>query len=300
MKAAGAALAVFLSLAQTPGGDPLARARELYNTGRFTEAIAAAAEARQTPSLANAAAVVHARALLERYRQILDVEHLATAREALKAVDPHRLTPRDQLEYLIGLGVAVFLQGEAEKLRDRYGAAANFFEDALARADAVDDVARDKIFEWWASALDRQAQHGPDTDRVATYQKIVRRAELERARSDAAVSALFWQMAASRGAGDLERSWSAALSGWVRAGALGARGLALRADIDRFVADVLLPERAKALTANGDPRVTLAALTEQWETFKKQWTAYSGFEVRGSTLRAGSPFRVKGRFAVPR
>jgi hypothetical protein len=82
---------------------------------------------------------------------------------------------------------------------------------------------------------------------------------------------MFWLVAASRAAGDLERAWSGALSAWVRARSMGPRGLTLRADLDQLVSTVILPERAKALTPAGDARPTLATLLEQWEAFKKDW-----------------------------
>jgi len=271
LKVFAVALAVFASLAQTAAPDALTRARQLYNAGKFSEAAAAAAEARQVPALANAAAVVYARARLEKYRESPDAADLDDARAALRQVDPSKLAPRDDIEYVIGLGVAVFLEGEAEKQVDRYGAAADFFDAALVRAVIVDEPARDKIFEWWATALDRQAQLRSDTDRKATWQRIVQRADLERARSDGAVSAMYWQVKASAGAGDLERAWSGAVSTWIRAGKLGARGATLRRDLDKLVNDVVLPERANALAPNGDPRAALATLVAEWEAHKKRW-----------------------------
>jgi hypothetical protein len=263
-------LAVLASLAQTAVPDALTRARQLYNAGKFGEAATAAAEARQVPALANAAAVVYARARLEQYRELPDPLALEDARTALRQVDPAKLSPRDDIEYVIGLGVAVFLEGEAEKV-DRYGAAADFFDAALVRALFVDEPARDRIFEWWATALDRQAQLRPDTDRKATWQRIAQRADQERARSDAAVSAMYWQVKASAGAGDLERAWSGAVNTWIRAGRIGARGAALRRDLDQLVIDVVLPERAKVLAPNGDQPAALAALKAEWDAHKKRW-----------------------------
>src|SRR5690349_5436669 len=102
-----AIVAMLLVLPFTAGAaEPpaLARARTLYNAGNFEEAIDAAAVARRQPQAADAAALVSARAHLERYRQRADPADLTAAREALGTVRSGSLTPRDQLDLLIGLG----------------------------------------------------------------------------------------------------------------------------------------------------------------------------------------------------
>lgn len=266
------------ALAQAQG-DALARARQLYNAGSFAEAIAAADEARKTPALHHSASVVMARALLERHRITPLPEDLDRARTLLRDVEPGKLSPRDHVEHVIALGITVFLEGEAQRLTDRYGAAAVFFERAMARADAIDPparerfdaAARDQLFEWWATALDRQAQFGPDTRREATYQRIVDRASDEMANNESAPSAMYWHVKASSGAGDYERAWSAAVANWISAAHLGERGRTLRTDLDRLVLDVVLRERARALTPTGDPRPVFEALVNQWEELKKKW-----------------------------
>jgi hypothetical protein len=58
----------------------------------------------------------------------------------------------------------------------------------------------------------------------------------------------------------------------VRARGFGARGDALRADLDRLVTLVLLPERARQSSPDADPRPALAQLTGQWEEIKKKYT----------------------------
>src|SRR5262245_36158490 len=58
-------------VAQTARAD-LAKARTLYNQRQFDEAIAAASQARRQPDLADMAAIVLARAHLERYREHAD------------------------------------------------------------------------------------------------------------------------------------------------------------------------------------------------------------------------------------
>lgn len=256
------------SLAQTPSADPLARARQLYNERKYDAAIEAASEARKVPSLANAAAIVYARAHLERYRQSSAAGDLEQAREALKQVYATKLTPRDHVEFLVGLGESLYLDG---CLQGCFSGAAQLFESALARAHVIDDASRDLILEWWALALDMQAQYGPENERRPLYARMLRRVEQELERSDSSAVALYWLAASARGVGDLERAWGAAIAGWVRARFMGTRGTELRTDLDRFVTQVLLPERARQVTLDGDPRPALAGLQEQWEQLKKKY-----------------------------
>jgi hypothetical protein len=262
-----AALAVS---AQTPVADPLVAARRFYNEGRFDEAIASATQARSTPASADAAAVVLARAHLERYRRQADPADLDAAREALRAVREDALEARDRIEFLVGLGVSLFVDDRGG-LEDRYSAAAELFETALARAVEAPGLDRDRILDWWCSALDRQAQFGPPASQPAIYLRVLARIDAELARDDRSTVALYWRVVAARGARELERAWGAAVAAWLRARYFGDRGATLRADVDRFVTAVLLPERAQSLTPGGDPRPTLALLEAQWTDFKERW-----------------------------
>jgi hypothetical protein len=271
MKRAVLAAAVVLSMAQArPADSVLAEARRLYNAQRYDEAIALSGQARQNPALALPASVVFARAHLERYRVSLEPAHLEEARGALTSIDLARLAPRDQVEYSIALGELLYLDDQFT-FDDRYAAAAEQFEVALGRADLLDPDSRDLLFDWWANALDRQAQLGPERERRPAYQRIVDRAEAEIARDPAALSASYWLAAGARGIDDLPRAWGAAVAAWVRAAALGARGAALREDLDRLVAQVILPERALQLAAGDDPKPTLASLESQWKEIKERW-----------------------------
>lgn len=260
-------LIVAFSAGQAAPVDPLTRARQRYNDRDYEDAIRLATEARRDPALASAAAVVVARARLERYRQTSEPEDLTAAREALLAVEVSRLQPRDHVEYLVGQGEALFF-GDPP----RYSAAAEFFEAALARAGSADLVEREMIFDWWADALDRQAQIGIENERKLLYARLLTGAEDERRRFDTSAAAWYWVAVASRGIDDLERAWGAAQAGWIRGAQLGARGVTLRTDLDRFVMDVVLPERAKQLTSGRDPRDTLVLLLQQWSEFKKMWS----------------------------
>jgi hypothetical protein len=269
----GLLLLLLASAGQVRPVDPLLAARDLYNQGRFDEAIAAAARAITQGADRDTASVVLARAHLERFRLQSDAADLDAATDALKAVDQSRLPPADRIEWLVGLGLAVYLD-ERSGLENRYGAAADLFETALDGAEGVTGPAgRDRILEWWCGALDRQAQFGPASARGATYARVLARVDDELARNDRSPVALYWRVAAARGTGDLDRAWGAAVAAWLRARFFEGAGAALRADLDRFVSDVLLPERAEQLAPGADPRPTLAQLEAGWEAFKARWQA---------------------------
>ncbi|HSG00596.1 MAG TPA: hypothetical protein VLA20_05665 [Vicinamibacterales bacterium] len=267
----GLALAVLASIGQATPATPLVAARELYNLGRFDEAIAAARRALDAEDDRNAAAVVLARAHLERYRQRLEPADLRSAEAALERVEATALNASDHVEWLVALGVALYLDDEGG-LEDRYSAAAELFEMVLERADgAVGATSRERILEWWASALDRQAQFGQASKREAIYARVLARADHELSRNDRSTVAFYWRVAALAGIGDFERAWGAAVAAWLQAGHLNADGAALRFDLDRFVMTVLLPERAMQLTPDADPRPTLERLAAGWESFKAKW-----------------------------
>ena len=250
--------------------DALAHARLAYNEHRYDEAIAAASDAAKAPDLADSATVVLARARLERYHasdaERRDAADLDQAREALKSVDAAKLSASDHIEFLVALGESLFFDTPPS-----YSAAAEMFESALARADSATGAAREALFEWWAEALDRNAQFVPEAERRPLYTRILRRAESEIGRDPQSSVAVYWIAAASRGADDIERAWGAAIAGWIRAGALGPRGVTLRADLDRLVINVILPERARLLAPGGDAQSALTIYKAQWEEIKKKW-----------------------------
>jgi hypothetical protein len=257
--------------AQTPALDPLEQARRAYNEARYEEAIRLASEGRQTPARSAAATLIVARAHLEQFRKAYVREDLVAAREALRLIDAAALNPRERVELLIAFGLSLYLDDE-HSLDDRFSAAAEQFEVALGRAEGLDAPSRDSLFDWWAGSLDRQAQQGPETERVALYERVLARAEAELRANAAAISASYWMAAAARGADDLPRAVGAAMAGWVRAGSLGERGFALRQDLDRLMLQVILPERARELVTDTDPRPTLTLLEVQWAQVKQKWT----------------------------
>lgn len=263
--------ALVAAMGQTRAPDAqLAQARRLYNEQRYDEAIKLAEEARRLPATAGPASIVFARAHLEQYRAGSEVATLEAARGALASLEVAALAPRDQVEFTIALGQLLYLDDQFT-FDDRYGAAAEQFEVALGGAGLLDADSRDRLFDWWALSLDRQAQLGPESERRPAYERIVGRAERELARDAGALSASYWLAAGARGVNDLPRAWGAAVAAWVRAASLGARGAALREDLDRLVVQVILPERAMQMAAGDDPRPTLESLQAQWKTIKERW-----------------------------
>lgn len=244
---------------------PLAKARTLYNAADYDAAIAAATEARRVPISADAGSLVLARAHLERYRQRADPADLSAARDALQSIKQDALGPRDRVDLLVGFGQSLFL-GEA------FGAAAELFDAALIQSATLSHRARTLLLDWWASALDREAQSRPPERRAAVYNRIVDRMEDELRVDPASAPASYWLPVATRGTGDLDRAWDAAVAGWVRASLNADTASGVRADIDRFVTQALIPERARQRqTAARDGQESAVALHSEWELVKSQW-----------------------------
>jgi hypothetical protein len=236
----------------------LAQARALHNAADYDGAISAATIARTDPAWADAAALVGARSLLERYRLRLDPGDLAAAREALTALRPAALSPRDHLDLLVGLGQALYLGGT-------FGAAAELFDTALSRSSILGARDRLSLLDWWATAVDREAQTLAVGRRVPLLARIDVRMEEEIRQDPGNSAANYWLAASARGAGDLERAWGAAEAGWIRAILQPDTTGALRSDLDRLVTTALIPERER-----DEPEVA-ATLRVEWETLKEQW-----------------------------
>jgi hypothetical protein len=237
--------------------DPLARARLLYNQGEWDAAVAAAEEGGRSPDKADGADLITARAYLEKFRQTGSPDDLALARDRLRRIQVARLTPPERIEWLVGLGETLYFDGSA-------GAAGELFDSVLDDSSLADD-ARDRVLDWWASALDEEGRRRGDADRAVVYGRVRERMRLELARNPASATASYWLSAAARGQGDLQAAWDAAQAGWVRAALTGLGGDALREDLDRLVVRALVPERARAL---GQAEY---ALQDEWDQFKERW-----------------------------
>ena len=245
--------------------DPVAQARVLYNDGQYDQAIAAAKDAQASPSLGNAASLVLGRAHIERFRRTGDAADLIAAREALRSVKTAGLASRDRVELVIGLGEVLYLENS-------FGAAAQMFETILERAPEVGPGARDRVLDWWATALDREAQERGPAERAAIYGAILSQMRDELRTDPASAVAGYWLAAAWRGLGDLESAWTAAVAAWVRAPIAGERGASLRTDLDRLVSYAIIPERARRQGPGRNVDESVAALTAEWEQIKERWT----------------------------
>jgi len=245
--------------------DPLAEARRLYNLGQYDAAEKWARDAATTPSRADAARVVIGRILLERYRQSANPRDLALARESIRTVDAMALDPSERVELMVG-------QAEALYLEQRYGAAAELFESVRQRSALLGSAAHQRVLDWWATALDRQAQSRLADERNAIYQRILDRMAEEIAEHPGSTAAGYWLAAAARSTGDLERAWNAALAGWLRAVVADDRGAALRADLDRLVTQAIIPERAARLASKNDLKEATTTMRNEWEQFKRGWS----------------------------
>jgi hypothetical protein len=257
MMAAGA------SAASAPAGtkgkvDPLVLARTLYNERQFEAAVSAAEAARLIAGRADSADLIAARAYLERFRQSEATDDLTNARERLRRLDPQRLAPRERDELIVGLGEALFFEGS-------YGAAADLYESVLNRADALGPDARDRVLDWWATTIDRDAKPRSDFERQTLYLRIRTRMQTELDAHPASAAAAYWLTASARGQGDLQTAWDAAQGAWVRAVLAPDHGEVLRADIDRLMVEAIVPDRARFTAQPPDQ------LRMEWERFKERW-----------------------------
>ena len=260
------ALAVCLlaGVAPTEAASRTNDARKLYNQELFELAIKAATEARQSGEAFDEASLIFARAHLERFRQTRDGVNLGEAQAALRAVDATKLSPVAQTEFTLALGQWLFLA-------DKFRAAAELFDSAAAQVDALGPAARDRVLDWWATAIDRQAQEDP-AHRASLYQRIIDRMESELRLQPGSTSAGYWLAAAARSLGDAERAWHAAVAGYLRARVAADRGAALREDLDRLVTTAIIPERARQLTSpTADAKPVADAMTAEWEQLKALW-----------------------------
>jgi hypothetical protein len=258
------ALAVLVGCATTvlaaDAHDPLDRARALYNQRQFEAAVTAADEVRKLPQQADRADLIAARAYLERFRESSSADDLVHARERLRAITPEKFSPRERIEFIVGLGETLYFESAS-------GAAAAVFESVLVSGGDLSDEARERVLDWWASALDQDARPRPEIERQTVYQRVRDRMALELAANPASGTAPYWTAAAARGQGDLQAAWDAAQAAWVRAPLTADHGVTLRHDLDVLVQKAIVPERARIVGRPSDSLMT------EWEAFKAMWTA---------------------------
>jgi hypothetical protein len=265
---AGALAVLLMYTAPAAAQNDLERARAFYNAGHFDESLAAADVAKNKSAVAPSATLIAARARLERYRQKNDPADLAAARADLVSLNPRNLAPQEVIEWQIGLGTVLFLDGQP-------GPAAEMFTTVLpsARARLV-PVELDKLLEWWASTLARVAESQTGTARKEAYVAMLAAVRAELERDPLSRPMAYWSVVAARGTGDLDGAWNAAVTGWIRAGSQ-PEGKPLRSDLDRFVTQTLIPERAQSRTVQRlDAKATqaeIASMTEEWRALSEHW-----------------------------
>ena len=250
------------------GQSDLEKARAMYNEGRFEESIAAAAVAKHKPDSVPSATLIEARARLERFRQNGDAGDLGAARAALVSLNPRVLAPQEIIEWQIGIGTALFLENQP-------GPAAEMFATVLPAArERLSSAELDKLVEWWASTVARVAESQTGSARKDAYTAMLSAVRNELERNPLSWPASYWLVVAARGAGNLDDSWNAAITAWIRAGSQ-PEGVSVRGDLDRFVTQTLIPERAQARTGqrldSKTAETEIAAQTEQWRALVEHW-----------------------------
>jgi len=241
----------------------LARARTAYNLRQFDAAIEAAGAAQKIPATADAGAVVLARAHLERYRERANPADLSAARVALGTVRVSNLDGRDNIDYLMALGEALFFE-------DDYGAAALLFESGLDAAVAQGPEAAEAMLEWWGSAVERAADARSRDERRPVFQRLRERMSSELSRNPGSAAAAYFLVVAIRGTDQPLDAWEAAIAGWVRARMAGARSASLRADLDKLVLEGIIPDRVRAVAADKRAQ-TESELRGEWTVVKERW-----------------------------
>ena len=262
-RAALLVLVLVSSLAASAAPDQLALARRYYNQGQLEQALVAARQAAANPAQVASARLVIGRIHLERYRQNPAPAELEAARKELLALDARALDPKERIELQIGLAALLYYE-------ERYGPAAELLAPIVESSSTLAPDAHARALDWWATALDRQAQAQVPSERGLVYFRITERMEAELRSDPASAPANYWLAAAARSAGDLDRAWSTVMAGWIRAMLAPDRGAALRADLDRLMVQAIIPDRAARLPQR-DRRQAQTTMAADWEAFKQIW-----------------------------
>ena len=258
-----AALILFSAPSASAQRADLAKARTFYNQRQFDAAIEAAAVAQKVPSTVDAATVVLARAHLERYRERANPEDLSAARTALGTVRVSNLDSRDNVDFLMALGEALYFE-------DDYGAAATLFESGIEAAISEGRSTAESMLEWWGSAMERHADGLEREPRMAAFARLRDRMSREQSRNPGSAAAAYWFVVGTRGGGEPIEAWEAAIAGWVRARLAGPYSAKLRADLDKLVLEGIIPDRVRNVAP--DRRMqTESDLKGEWAVVKERW-----------------------------
>jgi hypothetical protein len=261
--ALSAVLVILLASPATAQRADLARARSLYNSRQFDAAIEAATSAQKVPATSDAAAVVLARAHLERYRERANPDDLSAARVALGTVRVSNLDARDGIDLLIALGEALFFE-------DDYGAAAALFESGIEGAVAQGLETGEAMLDWWGSAVERHAEALERDARIDVFARLRERMARELSRNPSSAAAAYWFVVGTRGTGEAVAAWDAAIAGWVRARLAGARSATLRADLDKLMLEGIIPDRVRGIATDRRAQAE-SDLRAEWAVVKERW-----------------------------
>ena len=184
----------------------LARARIAYNEGRYDAAIGAARQSLEVADQVDAARLVLARALLERYRAA--AEPRTSSKHATRCAPwmPRACAAGERDELLVGFGQWLFLTG-------RFGAAAGLFESALGSGDDVARHARSPARLVGQRTRSRGAGRATATRTRSTRTCARRGWNRKRGRSPRRAARPVTGLPRPRaGLGELDRAWQAAMA----------------------------------------------------------------------------------------
>jgi hypothetical protein len=173
------------------------------------------------------------------------------------------LDPRDNVDFLMALGEALFFE-------DDYGAAATLLESGIDAAIAQGPQTGEAMIEWWGSAVERHADSLDRDARMQAFRRMRDRMSRELARNPGSAAAAYFLVVAIRGEGQPSEAWDAAIAGWVRARLAGARSATLRADLDKLVLEGIIPDRVRAAAADKRAQ-TESDLKGEWAVVKERW-----------------------------
>ena len=182
------------------------------STRRSTAAIAARAHRRRPPM---PAAIVLARAHLERYRERADPADLSAAREALGAVRAAGLDAARSARVAAGARPVAVSRG---RLRRRRGD----LRERPRRAPAADRGAARRDARMVGKRRRAAGRRRCRASRArAAFARLADRMSAELAQDPGSAAASYWNVVALRGAGEPTRAWDAAVAGWVARAADG-------------------------------------------------------------------------------
>ncbi len=250
-------------IAEAADPPALVKAHALYNSGDFEGAIAVATPLEANPTTADMAALLIGRSRLEQYRQSGSPAVLEAARVALSLVRASALSPREQVELLIGMGQTLYFG-------DVFGGASELFDTALGRDELLSERDRWALLDWWATSLDRQVQLLAPERRRPVFERLTARMEAVLRVEPGNPAANYWLIVGTRGLGDIVRAWDAAVAGWVRAALAPASTASVRADINRLVTEALVVELGRS-RGGPEPADAINATRADWELVKSQW-----------------------------